>query len=398
MNLAFVSGPRAPASHSDSPSDSAGAAFAGSGKYDPAWAGLVPRRTISLAPALADSPAVRGEALVKAVAALQPGDCLTLYDDGPDLRANDKRRVALALAVGPALEGLSAEVRAMLDPTRLLATVSIGLTAYMALLVAPDPVLTKGLALGATVLLWAYLGTELFELIRAYVQLHETAPEASTFAELREVGERFGRVIGPNSVRILVLVGTAAVGETASLVSRASGLPGYGQASRAAGFSSRLSVNSAMGASRLILSTHEGTLRAVLPLTALAMAAPKGGDSSHAGVNPSRQGRALPNGHRAFKSFEDFKAFMGSAGEGKQWHHIVEQRGVNVERFGPEAIHNTENVIKVDKAKHEAISAFYSSKSKQTGGMVVREWLRSRSYEQQRAFGLNILKQYGALP
>ena len=32
------------------------------------------------------------------------------------------------------------------------------------------------------------------------------AAEATTFAELREAGDRFGKVIGPNSVRILLLL------------------------------------------------------------------------------------------------------------------------------------------------------------------------------------------------
>ena len=53
-----------------------------------------------------------------------PGDCLTLFEDGPRLQDDDKRSLALALAVGPALEGVDAEARAMLDPTHVLATLS----------------------------------------------------------------------------------------------------------------------------------------------------------------------------------------------------------------------------------------------------------------------------------
>lgn len=48
------------------------------GNYEPAWAGIAPLKTIALSPAPADSPALRGAALVKAVAALQPGEGLTL--------------------------------------------------------------------------------------------------------------------------------------------------------------------------------------------------------------------------------------------------------------------------------------------------------------------------------
>jgi hypothetical protein len=230
------------------------------------------------------------------------GDCLTLLDDGPHLQADDKRTIALALAVGPALEGVDAEVRAMLDPTRVLATVSIAITGYMALLLAPEPV-SKGVAAAFSVLMWGYLGWEFFDLIRAYAQLSEEASRASTFAELREAGERFGRVIGPNSVRILVLVGTAAVGETAALVSKAPRLPGFEQASRAVEANTGLRlVDAATGAERVIISVPEGTIRVVLSGTVVAMAELGGGGrASRVGWRhaPSQwsQGMALPQRH-----------------------------------------------------------------------------------------------------
>ena len=118
-----------------------------------------------------------------------PGDCLTLFDDGTYLQADDKRSIALALAVGPALEGVDAEVRAMLNPTQVLATLSFTITAYMALLLAPEPV-TKGAALAFSALMWGYLGWEFSDLLRAYAQLHEDAPQASTFAEATGGGRK----------------------------------------------------------------------------------------------------------------------------------------------------------------------------------------------------------------
>jgi hypothetical protein len=322
-----------------------------------------------------------------------PGDCLTLLDDGPLLQADDKRAIAMALAVGPALEGVSAEVRAMLDPTRVLATLSIAITGYMALLLAPEPV-SKGVAAAFSVLLWGYLGWEFFDLIRAYAQLSEEAARASTFAELSEAGERFGRVIGPNSVRILVLVGTAAVGETAALLSRAPKLPGYGQASLAVEANTGLRlVDAAAGAERVIVSVPEGTIRVVLPGTAVAMV----GQGGEGGRPTLSGGTLLPNGHRAWRSHNGITRALGSPGKDKRWHHIVEQHKGNIDRFGPEAIHNTENVIAVDESTHSAISAFYSSKSPMAKGMVVREWLRTQSYERQRAFGLMVLRRFGVI-
>lgn len=158
-----------------------------------------------------------------------PGDCLTLLDDGPHLQADDKRAIALALAVGPALEGVDAELRAMLDPTRVLATVSIAITGYMALLLAPN-----------------------------------------------------------------------------------------------------------------------GITRA-----------------------------------------------LGSPGKGNRWHHIVEQHKDNIERFGPEAIHNTENVIPLEEGLHTDLSSFYSSKQELITGspdLTVRQWIKTQSYEAQRQFGLTAIE------
>lgn len=318
-----------------------------------------------------------------------PGDCLTLFEDGPRFQDDDKRSLALALAVGPALEGVNAEVRAMLNPTQMLAMISVSITVYMALLLAPVPEpVTKGAALVFSAALWGYLGYEFFDLLRAYAQLYEDAPQASTFAELREIGERFGRVIGPNSVRILVIVGTAAIGETAALASRAPKLPGFAQASERVAASTGLSLlETATGAERVIVSVPEGTIRMVLAPHAVAMAA-----RGVVAVSPApSRGKLRPNGHRAWGSFSGFKSAMGPAGPGKAWHHIVEQTPGNAKRFGGEALHNTENIIALDKTLHDKVSAFYSrirfSITRSTR-LTVRQWLGTQSYEAQREFGL----------
>ncbi|HVG57040.1 MAG TPA: hypothetical protein VNA24_00695, partial [Hyalangium sp.] len=120
--------------------------------------------------------------------------------------------------------------------------------------------------------------------------------------------------------------------------------------------------------------------------------------SSEGGQATVRAGALLSKTYRAFKSFREFKRAMGSAGEGKSWHHIIEQHAGNLKRFGAEALHNTENVIKVETKVHTEISAFYSSKQPETGFMVVREWLRTQSYEQQRAYGLKVLRRFGIIP
>ncbi|GHG91294.1 hypothetical protein GCM10012319_52030 [Comamonas sp. KCTC 72670] len=117
----------------------------------------------------------------------------------------------------------------------------------------------------------------------------------------------------------------------------------------------------------------------------------EGGDS---GATP----RSEPNGFKAYSSFKSFKRAKGPAGPGKEWHHIVEQTDGNVGRFGPKAIHNTENLIPVEVAIHQEISALYSSIRPYSQGKTVRAWLSSQPFERQRAFGLKILRDYGVVP
>jgi hypothetical protein len=51
----------------------------------------------------------------------------------------------------------------------------------------------------------------------------------------------------------------------------------------------------------------------------------------------------------------------------------------NIQRFGPHALHNTENVIAIDEGIHRQISA-------------------CQSFQAQREFGLKNLRDYGVFP
>ena len=207
------------------------------------------------------------------------GDCLRLLEDGPNLDGGDRRDLALALAVSTALESLDSEVRALFSTSQLWTTLSITLTGYMVLLAAPEP-FSKGVATALTVLLWAYLGWELLDLLQAWFLLSEEAHAATTFAQLRTAGERFGRVIGPNSVRILVMLGTAAIGGSGPLLSRAPSLPGFARAANAAKTQGVRLLEAARDADRVRVAVAEGTLQVVLPANALSMAA-RGGPQVH---------------------------------------------------------------------------------------------------------------------
>jgi RHS repeat-associated protein len=104
---------------------------------------------------------------------------------------------------------------------------------------------------------------------------------------------------------------------------------------------------------------------------------------------------------RFAKSFKALKTQIGSAGEGNVWHHIVEQRAANIGQFGPEAIHNTMNVVAVPREINQALADYYSTKQAFTHGQTVREWLGSQSWREQYDFGrrmLDLAQSSGPLP
>ncbi len=102
---------------------------------------------------------------------------------------------------------------------------------------------------------------------------------------------------------------------------------------------------------------------------------------------------------KPFRSFSALKRYLGRAGPGFQWHHIVEQRAVNVARFGREAIQNTANIIRIPGgyagALHQRITGLYGSiRFDITGSatLKVRDWLATRSFAEQYKFGIEAIK------
>lgn len=97
----------------------------------------------------------------------------------------------------------------------------------------------------------------------------------------------------------------------------------------------------------------------------------------------------------SFGSFSSFKNALGPAGEGAQWHHIVEQTPGNLPRFGPGPIQNTGNLVRLGVPTHRQISGFYSSIQPFTGGATVRSWLSTQPFEIQQQFGQEVLLRFG---
>ena len=94
-----------------------------------------------------------------------------------------------------------------------------------------------------------------------------------------------------------------------------------------------------------------------------------------------------------YSSFSAFKSAQGSAGEGYQWHHIVEQCQIKKSNFSANDIHNTHNIIRIDNSTHGKISGHYSSKTDYTNGMTVRDWLAGKPYQVQYEYGMSVINK-----
>ncbi|HYO52430.1 hypothetical protein [Archangium sp.] len=225
----------------------------------------------------------------------RPGDCLLLLTECPTLNGDGRYALAMALARGAVLDEMLEAFKDMADPHAMVAAVLWTWTTYMLLLAVPEPV-SKGLAAVMTVTLISYVGVDTFwSLIVGFKQLVEEADRATTFHELREAGERYGKVMGHNAARAFALLATAAIGHTAAgLAAKVPKLPGSVQAAAQAQTQVHIRL-AAVGAVEMVSVSAE-TLTLSLAPGALAMSAqdsagadtPTAGDSQRASTSPTR--------------------------------------------------------------------------------------------------------------
>ena len=275
--------------------------------------------------------------------------CLSLLDDGLGLGERDKLGVALGLSLEPLKESIARAVEKTLAPQLFYTVIATGLVTWAILAANPEPVFTKGAAIVSAILL-IYLGVEAFlEVVDASRELKGATDRATTWVELEQAGHRFANRVGPEVARVFVLAVTVVVshgmtGGAAWLASRLSMLPSFTEA--AAAGASRVGISLANVGHVSAVAVEGSTVVISLPATAVAMAAQRV-RGAVAGVSPAS--------FRSWGSFGGLKSALGSAGPGKQWHHIVEQTKGNIHRFGPHALHNTENVIAIDEGIHRQI-------------------------------------------
>jgi|SRR6218665_130270 len=117
---------------------------------------------------------------------------------------------------------------------------------------------------------------------------------------------------------------------------------------------------------------------------------PSGLEEIAVGTNVQGQG---------FNSHSSMTRALGRAGDGRAWHHIVNQNSSNIAQFGTQAIHNTNNVVNVPNGRgtiHDKISRYYQGIDKKISDKQrVRDWLKGKSFRFQYDFGIEKLKEFG---
>lgn len=204
------------------------------------------------------------------------GDCLGgALVGGRYLDMHGRYVWALALSKSPVLDEMKKALGEWGEFRALLSAV-LWTMGSMLLILALNPVapaLVAALGLGMIL----YVGYEtLRNLVEGWLQLMEEVKTAATFEQLREAGERFGKILGRESAQAFAMLLLAAIGRTAHQFSaKVSTLPGSAQVAMQAEEQARISL-SALGVVEEIALTTEG-VRVTMPAHAAAMVARNSG-------------------------------------------------------------------------------------------------------------------------
>ncbi|WP_218920841.1 AHH domain-containing protein [Melittangium boletus] len=163
----------------------------------------------------------------------KPGDCRKVLMNSPILTGDSRYALGMSFAFEETVPEMMQAFKGMADPEAIKASLYWTMTIYAAMWLAPEPVFSKGLATAVTASFICYIGVDTFwTLIQGWRRLVEELEHATSFAEIREAGTKYGKVMGKNAARAFALLLTAAIGHTAaSFSAKVPTLPGSAQAS-----------------------------------------------------------------------------------------------------------------------------------------------------------------------
>jgi hypothetical protein len=101
--------------------------------------------------------------------------------------------------------------------------------------------------------------------------------------------------------------------------------------------------------------------------------------------------------YKGFLEQQDLEKRFGRAGDGLEYHHVVEQGGANATAIPAKKLQSTENIVPLPTLLHQVVSAEYSKMSVERPDLTVRQWMQTLSYERQREEGLKILQRLGII-
>lgn len=102
-----------------------------------------------------------------------------------------------------------------------------------------------------------------------------------------------------------------------------------------------------------------------------------------------------------YKSFDEAKKYLGPAGAGMEWHHIVEQRTAEYGLFPINLVNSTDNLVALPEEVHACITS--KMKRRFLGvGRSTRYVIEPQPFEVQFNFGIDLIKiclrEYGYDP
>jgi hypothetical protein len=204
------------------------------------------------------------------------GDCLGgALVGGRYLDMQGRYIWALALSKSPVLDEMKAALGEMVDVQSLISAAlwTLGSLLFVLALNPVAPALVAALGVG----LILYVGYEpLYQLVRGWFQLMEAVKVATTFEQIRDAGERFGKLLGRESARAIAMILMAAIGQTAQgFAAKVPTLPGSAQVAMQAEGQTGIWLPAVGAVEEIAISAEDVSI--TLPANAVAMAARGGG-------------------------------------------------------------------------------------------------------------------------
>ncbi len=200
------------------------------------------------------------------------GDCLGgALVEGRYLDMHGRYIWALALSKSPVIEEMEKALGEMVEVRALINTV-LWTLGSMLLIMALNPVAPALVAVvGLGLILYVGIDT-LLNLVNGWRELMESVKVATTFEQIRDAGERFGKLLGREAARAFAMLLMAAIGSTAKLfAAKVPTLPGSAQAAMQAEGKVKISLP-ALGKVEELALTAEG-VSVTVAATAMTMGA-----------------------------------------------------------------------------------------------------------------------------